>query len=144
MEVLTSLLEAELPVEIVGKRLVVRHLVELEGHHGGVGAHDLVATAAAVAALDLFHLRDFLLGLGLGYHFVQVLVRIVENHDRGILLSVIHQLHLLLQDLVLFLLVEDLVLLADLLHNIEVYQFLRTSRGLAGCRVLFGARMLTN
>lgn len=139
MEVLTSLLVAELPIEVVGERLVVRHLVELERHQARVGADHLVATAAAVAALDLLHLGDFLLGLGLRDHFVQVLVRIVKNHNWSILLSVVHQLHLLFEDLVFLLLIEDLVLLAYLLHNVEVDQFLRTS---AGCRVLLGARVL--
>lgn len=142
MEVLTSLLVAELPIEVVGKRLVVWHLVELERHQARVDADHLAATAAAVAALDLLHLGDFLLGLGLGDHFVQVLVRIVKNHNGRILLSVIHQLHLLFEDLVFFLLIEDLILLAYFLHNVEVDQLLWASSGLAGRRVQLGTRVL--
>lgn len=128
MEALASILEGELPIKVILERLTVRHLFQLERHHARVGAYHFVATATAVAALDLFHLRNFLLGLCLRNYFVQVLIGIVQNHDRGALLSIIHQLHLLFEDFVLFLFVEDLVLLAYLLHNVEVEKLLGASR----------------
>ena len=128
MEALGSLLEGVLPIKIILERFAVGHLFQLEWHHARVCAHHFIATAAAVAALDLFHLRDFLLGLCLRNYFVQVLVGIVQDHDRGALLPIIHHLHLLLEDFVLFLFVEDLVLLAYLLHNVEVEKLLGACR----------------
>ena len=112
-------METEFPVVV--ERLVI-------SHEAGLWLQDFVATSGTVRALSLFHLRNFLLGFGLEYYFVYILVRIIENDCRRHLLVFIYLLQLLLQDLVLLLVIVHLIALAHFLDDVEVHQYLPSCR----------------
>lgn len=122
---LHRILTSKLPVEITHE-VILLQLVWFEWKHRVV--HVLVSTTTAIATLGFLHLWHFLLWLGLGNDLIEVLVWVVENYDwRILLLALVHHLNLLSNNLVLFLLIEYLVLLAYFLNHVKIDQFLWTT-----------------
>ena len=119
LEGIWSVVETEFPVVV--ERLIL-------SHEAGLWLQDFVATSSTVCALSLLHLWNFLLGFGLGYYFVYILVRIIENDCRRHLLVFVYLLQLLLQDLVLLLVIICLIALAHFLDDVEVHHLLSSCR----------------